>query len=68
MKKNQLKEQKSKTISELMTRIGEIRKEINKKSLELYAGKLKNVSFIRGLRREKAQIAGVIREKEINKL
>lgn len=68
MKKNQLKELKSKTTAELLTRFGEIRKEINKKSLELAAGKLKNVSFVRGLRRDAAQIAGVISEKEIKSL
>ncbi|MBI4100544.1 50S ribosomal protein L29 [Candidatus Microgenomates bacterium] len=65
MKKNELKDLKSKNLIELKALLGERKKELLSLKLELSTKKLKNVRKIFLLRKDIARILTTIREKEI---
>ncbi len=62
-----ISELRTKTESELMTELKDIRKNLREKSKEVLNQKEKNIRIPRGLRKDIARILGLLKEKEILK-
>ncbi|MEK7182749.1 MAG: 50S ribosomal protein L29 [Patescibacteria group bacterium] len=65
MKKKELQELRTKEVKELKTLFAKKKQELARIVLEVRVGKIKNVHAGHTLRRDSAQIATLIREKEL---
>ena len=63
MKRNKLREARGKNLSELSEDLTEVKEKLLKTKLEILTGKLKNTRSLKNLRREKAQIETLLKEK-----
>lgn len=67
MKKRELKDLQTKEVAELQKLLLEKKAEIGKLKLEMTTGKHKNVRVVKNARRDSAQIATILRQKEKEK-
>jgi len=67
MKSKQLKDSRSKKVSDLDKQVAGLQKELLDLKLQLSVGKVKNARESKLKRRDIAQIKTIIREKELNK-
>ncbi len=65
MKKKDIQSYRQKKVEELTKTLAEKKTELTKHRLSLYAGKVKNVRVMRGLRKDIAQLLSLKREKEM---
>ncbi len=65
MKTNDRKELHKKTVDDLMKSLSEKQNELSESRLSHTRGKLKNPRILRALRRDIAQIASILRGKEL---
>ena len=68
MKRNELKEVKSKEIKELQVMLKDLKSQIAKLTVERSSGKTKNVCLISQKRKDVARILTIIRQKELTNI
>ena len=64
MKKNRLKEMRTKDLNELEKEAGLLKEQLAKMRLESLTGKVKNLKSVKNLKRDLAQILTLIKEKQ----
>jgi len=65
MKRKEFTEFKAKTVKDLQKFVSDKKTEMNKKKVEIFSGKEKNLKYFNNLRRDVAKVLTIINEKRI---